>query len=303
MDRRTFISAAAGSIPATGLISGLFAAAGPETKPAVPDKRIRKAVKIGMVGEGETLLDKFKIVKDLGFDGIELDSPNKLDLTDVLTARDRTGLPIHGVVDSVHWSLPFSHPEAEVRRKAGEALATAIRDAKDYGAKSVLLVPAIVNKQMSYDDAYKRSQEEIRKHVPLAAELGVFIAIENVWNNFLLSPLECARYIDELESPFVRDYFDVGNVVRSGWPEQWIRILGRRIMKIDIKEYSREKADKQGPGSGFAVELLEGDCDWPAVMNALRQIGFSGWATAEVPGGKRDRLKIIAERMDRIFAS
>ena len=138
-------------------------------------------------------------------------------------------------------------------------------------ATTVLLVPAVVNKEVSYADAYTRSQAEIRKALPLADELGIKIALENVWNNFLLSPLEEARYIDELDSPMVGAYFDVGNVLRYGWPEHWITTLGKRILKIDIKEFSRKKQNEEGLGKGFDVELLEGDCDWPAVMAALRE--------------------------------
>jgi hexulose-6-phosphate isomerase len=117
-----------------------------------------------------------------------------------------------------------------------------------------------------------------------------------------LSPLEFARYVDEFDNPIVGAYFDVGNVVRFGWPEHWIRILGKRIGKLDIKEYSRELELTQGTRKGFNVELGDGDCDWPAVMAALEEIGFRGWASAEVPGGDEARLREISERMDRIFA-
>jgi hexulose-6-phosphate isomerase len=138
--------------------------------------------------------------------------------------------------------------------------------------------------------------------LPLAGELGIRIAFENVWNSFLLSPLEAARYVDELDSPLVGWYFDVGNVVNYGWPEQWVRILNKRIFKLDIKEFSRAKRDSEGLWKGFGVKLLEGDCDWPAVMAALDEIGYRGWATAEVAGGDEPRLRDIADRMDRIFA-
>lgn len=297
-DRRSLLKVAA-------LGAGVAGRAFAETasKPAAyQHPPIRKAVKIGMTPGNLPLAERFGLLKELGFDGVELDSPNAFTAQEVLAARDQSSLPIHGVVDSVHWNLPLSHPDPEVRRKGLEGLTTAIRDAKAYGATSVLLVPATVDKQMTYDAAYKRSQEEIRKAIPLAAELSVVIAIENVWNSFLLSPLEAARYVDELESPMVRFYFDVGNIVRIGWPEQWIRILGKRIIKVDVKEFSRKKMNEQGLGKGFDVELMEGDCDWPAVMKAFREIGFAGWFTAEVPGGDRERLKAIAARMDRIIA-
>ena len=167
----------------------------------------------------------------------------------------------------------------------------------------MLLVPAVVNKQVSYVDAYRRSQEEIRTVLPLAAELEVTIAIENVWNNFLLSPIEAARYLDELESPWVGWHFDVGNVVTYGWPEHWIRTLGRRIVKLDVKEFSRAKRDAEGLWKGFQVELLEGDCDWPAVMKALDDVGYEGWATLEVSGGDARRLSDLSARLERIIAS
>jgi hexulose-6-phosphate isomerase len=179
-----------------------------------------------------------------------------------------------------------------------------LRDAKRYGATSVLLVPGVVNSQISYADAYTRSQEEIRKAVPLAEELGVKIAIENVWNHFLLSPLEAARFVDEFKSPAVGWHFDVGNVIKDGWPEQWIRILGKRIQKLHIKEYSRKKMEAQGPGKGFDVAFLEGDNNWPAVMRALDDIGYNGWGIAEQGGGNTpEGMAELSNRMTKIFAS
>jgi L-ribulose-5-phosphate 3-epimerase len=279
-----------------------FAAPGPGQESRPMRRPIRKAVKLGMVAGEMSLLEKFRLLKKLGFDGVELDSPNNLDAEEVLAARDEAELPIHGVVDSVHWRHTLADPDPAVRAKGVEGLKTALRDCKRYGGSTVLLVPAVVNKTVSYDDAYKRSQVEIRKVLPLTAELDIRIALENVWNNFLLSPLEAARYVDEFDSPLVGWYFDVGNVVNYGWPEQWVRILNKRIFKLDIKEFSRAKRDSEGLWKGFHVKLLEGDCDWPAVMAALDEIGYRGWATAEVSGGDEQRLRDIADRMDRIFA-
>lgn len=297
--RRDFLStAAAGTLScgfAVPVLSSL--AAGEKSE----EKRFKKAVKIGMVGIDGSLLDKFKAVKELGYDGIELDSPG-LNRDEAKKARDEAELPIHGVVDSVHWSDTLSHPDPAVRERGVSALKIALADAKAIGATSVLLVPAVVNKEVSYADAYTRSQAEIKKALPVAEELGIRLLLENVWNNFLLSPLETARYLDELESPMAGSYFDVGNVVRYGWPEQWVRTLGKRIVKLDIKEYSRKLEADQGVWKGFNAELLEGDCDWPSVMKALGEIGYSGWGTAEVPGGGKERLADIAARMDKIFA-
>jgi hexulose-6-phosphate isomerase len=262
---------------------------------------IRKAVKFDMIDEDLSVHDKFELLQELGYDGVEMSSPNELDNSEVIAARDATGLPIHGVVDSVHWDKTLSDPDADVRAEGLAGLETALRDAKAYGASTVLLVPAVVNADVSYDDAYSRSQAEIRKILPLAEELGVQIAIENVWNHILFSPLEFARYIDEFESPWIGAYFDIGNVVNFGWPEQWIRILGDRILKLDVKEYSRELRDSSGPYAGFRVPLGEGSVDWPAVLESLDDIEYDGWATAEVQGGDRVRLQEIADGMNRVF--
>ena len=281
---------------------GVAAASGLTAARGARAPRLRKCLKYGMVQEGDSVLSKFQLAAAAGFEGIELDSPNDLALDEVLAAKAATGLEIPGVVDSVHWRQPLSSPDAAVRAAGRAALETALRDCRAYGGTTVLLVPARVTAEVAYDQAYHRSQDEIRAVLPLAAELGVKIAIENVWNDFLLSPLEAARYVDEFESPMVGWYMDIGNVVNYGWPEQWIRILGARILKLDIKEFSRQKRNDEGLWKGFAVALGEGDCNWPAVLAALEEVGYSGWASAEVPGGDRARLEEIAGRMDRIFA-
>jgi hexulose-6-phosphate isomerase len=299
-DRRQFLAATTSAAIAATTLSFASLKADDKNPPA---PRLKKAVKLNLVGGKLSLLEKFQLLKDLGYDGVEGASPNDLDLKQVLNARDQAELPIHGVVCSDHWRKPLSDPDPQVRAQCVESLKTAIRDAKAYGATSVLVVPAVVSKEVSYKDAYDRSQAEIKKVLPLAEELNIRILFENVWNNYLLSPVEMAQYIDELENPLVGAYFDVGNVIRYGWPEHWIQALGPRIAKLDIKEYSRELENTKGPRAGFGVEIGEGDCDWPAVMRALDAINYQGWATAEVKGGDRDRLKEIAERMDRAFQS
>lgn len=298
MSRRDFVRTTTTCVAASTLLSGSVLNAMNTSPPP-----IRKAVKYGMIQAPGSMLERFRLIKRLGFDGVELDSPNNFDRNEVLRARDDSGIPIHGVVNSVHWRRPLSHADPAVRAEGVNGLETAIRDAAAYGATSVLLVPAIVDQNTPYDAAYERSQAEIRKVLPLAEDHEISILIENVWNNFLLSPLEAARYIDEFDSDAMGWYFDVGNIVNYGWPEQWIRILGSRIGKLDIKEFSRSKRNDEGLWKGFSVPLLEGDCGWDRVMTALRDIGFKGWATAEVGGGDEQRLKDIAERMDRIFAS
>ena len=252
------------------------------------------------VGVKGSVLEKMKAIKAAGFEGVEMVS--HLDQEEVLRARDETGLAIPSVCGELHWKKPLSDPDPNVRAEGLEGLKQTLRDGKRYGASSVLLVPAVVSKTVSYPEAYERSQAEIRKAIPLAEELGVKIACENVWNQFLLSPLEAARYVDEFQSPAVGWHFDVGNVVNYGWPEQWIRVLGKRIQKLHIKEFSRKKRDNEGLWKGFNVKLLEGDNDWPAVMKAIDDIGYHGWAMTEQPGGDTpEGLRDLAERLQKLL--
>ncbi|MEL6654595.1 MAG: sugar phosphate isomerase/epimerase family protein, partial [Bacteroidota bacterium] len=159
-----------------------------------------KSLKFGMIQEDLSIMDKFKLVQDLGFDGVELDGPHDLDHKAILKARDKTGLQIPGLVNSLHWKKPLSHPDPAVRAECVESMRTAIRLTKEYGGTTVLLVPAVVNGKTTYKEAYERSQNEIKKLIPYAEEQGIKIAFENVWNNFLLSPLEAAQFVDSFES-------------------------------------------------------------------------------------------------------
>jgi hexulose-6-phosphate isomerase len=216
-----------------------------------------------------------------------------------------SGLQMEGVCDSKHWSLHLSDPSESIRKQGLEFLMESMRQCKALGGGAVLLVPGVVNETVSYDECYKRSQAEIRKAIPLATELGVKIAIENVWNNFALSPLEAARYVDEFESPMVGWYFDIGNVIHYGWPEQWVRILGKRIVRIHVKEFDRKQADAAGRYAGFKTQLLEGSNNWPAIMKALDDVGYTkegNWATIEMAGGDAARMKALSGQLDAILA-
>ncbi len=273
----------------------------PEKKAIVAPPMIRKSLKIGMVTEKLSLLDKFKLIKEVGFDGVELDAPNALPLKEVLEARDQTGLLLPGTVNSLHWKSPLTDPDPQKREDCIESMKKALNDTKAYGGTTVLLVPGVVNEGTTYKDAYDRAKKGIQKILPTAEKTGVKIALENVWNSFLISPVEAARFVDEINHPLLGWYFDVGNVLRYGWPVHWIEALGKRIMKLDIKEYSLKKMNEEGLWKGFNVELLEGDCNWPEVNKALAKIGYSGWASAEVKGGGRERLLTISQKMDEIF--
>jgi hexulose-6-phosphate isomerase len=277
-----------------------------EPAAAKPKRTLRKAIMLGMIGEGKTWEDKLKVAKDAGFEGIEGDSPAP-QIDDLIASAAKVGIAIHGMVNSAHWSLPLNAPGDEPAKKAGEALETCLRDAKKAGANSILLVPGVVSERLPYDECWKVSIERIKKAIPLAKELGITIAIENVWNQFITSPLEAVRYLDEIGDPIVAWHFDIGNVINFGWPEQWIKILGPRIAKLHIKDFSRKKRNDEGLWKGFAVELGEGDAGWDRVMKALDDCGYSTdplgrWATAEVGGGDSKRLIKVSEQMDRLFA-
>jgi len=295
IDRRKFLLASGAGLASARLLAASVA------MPRVPPRKYLRAVKLNMVQGELSLLEKFQLLERLRYDGVELDSPNAFSDEEVLAARRATKLRIHGVIDSVHWRKTLSDPDAKVRAEGIAGLTRALHDAKTYGASTVLLVPAVVSKRVSYKSAYERSQAAIREVLPLAAELEIKIAIENVWNKFLLSPLEMARYIDEFDSPWIGSYLDVGNLVTYGWPEHWIEVLGERILKVDVKGFSRKKQNETGPYSGFKVEILAGDCDWKAVMKALQAVGYEGWFTAEVPGGDEKRLRDIGKRLQGIF--
>jgi hexulose-6-phosphate isomerase len=171
------------------------------------------------------------------------------------------------------------------------------------GCPSVLLVPGTVEKDVPYEQCWERSIEGIKQCIPTAEKAKCAIAVENVWNRFINEPVAAKRYLEEINHPMVGWHFDIGNCVTFGWPEHWVRTLGKKhIRNLHIKEYSRKKRDKEGPGAGFGVELLEGDNDWPSVMKALDEIGYEGWGILEVRGGDAARLKDLAERTDKIFA-
>lgn len=298
MTRKSFIQAGAATL-ASAMLTPLASSA--DDAPA--KKRVlKKAVNLGMVkADSASVADRFKMIRDAGFDGVELNRPDAIPLDELIKASASAGLPVAGTIDTVHWGKPLSSPDAKVREQGFNGLKLALQESGELGCDRLLLVPAVVNKDISYADAYTRSQDLIKQAVPFAEKAKCRIAIENVWNQFLLSPLEAARFVDEIGSPWVGWHFDIGNVVTYGWPEQWIRILGPRVLNLHIKEYSRKKRDAEGLWKGFNAELGEGDVDWPAVMRALDDIGYHGWGILEVPGGDAARLKFLAERTDQLF--
>ena len=286
IDRRTFLNAAGAAVAGASLASRATAAAAAALSPW------KKAFMLGGVTSGP-ILPHFELLKEAGFEGVELISPNNLDRDEVLRARDKTGLLIHGVSGSVHWKDTLSDPDPKVVERGLAAIRKEMEDCKAYGGTTVLVVPAVVTPKVSYREAWTRSQAAIKTLIPDAEKHGVKIAIEEVWNKFLLSPVEFARYVDEFQGPAVGAYFDVGNVVEYGFPQEWIRELGKRILKVHIKEY--KKANR------FNYPLGEGEINWPEVRQALLDVGYQGWITAEVGKGDLAAMKEVVRRMDNLL--
>lgn len=289
-DRRRFLQTTGALLAAgTAMFKGVSSMAA-EKKP-----RLKKAVKFGMIGEGKTIEDKFSLIKELGFEGVEFDSPSNINREEAVSARDKTGIQIHGVVDSIHWNIRLSDPDATIRAKGLEGLLTAIRDCKYYGGTTVLLVPGAVRdeKNENFDQVWERSTEQVKKAIPVADENGVKIAIEVVWNNFITRPDQLVKYVDQFQTPTVGAYFDTSNMIKYGVPSaDWIRALGKRMLKFDLKGYSKSKQ---------WVAIGEGDENWPDILKALDEVGYEGWATAEVGGGGRDVLADVAKRMNQVL--
>ena len=261
----------------------------------------KKSIMWETVGVEGSVLDKCKAIKEAGFQGIE---PNShMNRKEVIDATKATGLAITDVCCSTHGSKPLSHPDAAVRKEGIDGVIVALEDASAYGTDAILLVPGSVNETVTYKECWNRSVEGIKKLLPVAKKLKVKICVENVWNNFLLSPMEARNYVDQFKSPYVKFYFDCGNILMYGWPEQWIKILGNRIGRVHIKEFSKKIADQQGRWAGFRVPLTEGDINWAKVMEALRQNYQHVWLTTEQPRSNTlEELKDLSQRFDKILS-
>lgn len=283
----------------------LAAASAATLAPAQAAQKLRKGYMMATFPDRKLpLAEQFRLLKETGFDGAE--PAIAADADEVLKARDATGLQIASM-SCGGASRMFASALAPARAKAVEELKQGLRNAKRYGVGSILVVPGGVDEKTTYRQNWDRCTECIKACVPVAEETGVKMAIENVWNNFLQSPMECVQFIDQFGSDKVAMHFDIGNMMSLGWPEQWIEIIGKRIACIHIKEFSRSKMMDEGKRKGFDVEYLEGDNDWAAIMNSLRGINYGGWAIVEPayrPKGidTRVRLTEISKRLDKILA-
>ena len=284
----------AGSLSAEPITTSLASAAEDGLK-----GRLWKTLKFGMVKVPGSISEKFKAVKAAGFDGIEMNAPG-MNVEETNKAIAESGLPVDGTVNSSHWNVRHTDPDAGVRAKALESLTSAIRNTRAVGEHSVLLVVGH-GKDGKEEELWERSIDNISLAVPVAAQMGVQIVIENVWNQFLYdhagdhrqNAAKYVKYVDELNSPWVGMQFDIGNHWKYGSMGDWIRQLGKRVFKLDIKGYNRAE-DKW-------ARISEGDIDYADVRKALKEINFFGWCAAEVGGGDAAELKRISDEMDMVF--
>jgi L-ribulose-5-phosphate 3-epimerase len=294
--RREFLKSSLTTVCLAGLSGGTLA----ELLTAMPARAanpsLKKGLVLSMVPSKLSQADRFKIVRDAGFEVVQAPTTSdERDAEEIKKAADAVNIRIDSVMNMDHWQYPLSSSDPAVVEKSLAGMRTSLHNAKLWGSDVVLLVPAVVNPQTSYRDAWTRSQKEIRKLLPLAEELKVVIGIEEVWNKFLLSPLEMTTYVNEFQSPWVKTWFDVGNVLLYGYPQDWIRTLGKSIVKVHVKDFKRKQ-------DGYAwVNLGDGDVDWSAVRDAFAGIGYSGSVIAELAGGDEAYLRDVSARMDRLL--
>src|SRR5437867_1154545 len=294
MNRRSFLKITIGGAAAAALAPAASAS----------KRNLRKAIMYSTIGVKGSVLEKFKVMKAAGFEGVE--PMGAMNRDEVLAAFKETGLQAASVCDHIHWTKPLSAPDEATRQLGLDGLLQSLRDARAYGAGSVLLVPGIARDGVSYEQCWERSIVEIKKAIPVAQDLGVKISIENVGNNFITSPEQAMAYLDAIDSPWVGWHFDIGNVGRNYGPaERWIQVLGKRINRIHVKDFSAKPA-AAGVRAGARPKLLDGDTNWPAVMAALDRAGYQGWAISEQPVNQAadvETARDLAQRMDRVFAS
>ena len=295
INRRSFLKVTVGA--------AAMAALGPHGYCAAPKRNLRKAIMYSTIGVKGSVLEQFRAMKEAGFEGVEAMGGMKRE--EVIAAYKETGLEAASVCCHTHWDKPLSAADKSTRKIGLDGLVTSLHDAKAYGAGSVLLVPGVARNGVTYQECFDRSIAEIRKAIPVAKETGLKISIENVGNNFIVKPEQAVEYLDAINSEWVGFHFDIGNVGRTGVAaERWISVIGNRINRIHVKDYSAKPNAAEATGVR-RPKLLEGDTNWPAVMKALDDAGYGGWAISEQPANQAANVETardLARRMDRIFA-
>lgn len=270
----------------------------------------------GMDGSKD-LSEAMQEAKEAGFEAIELAvgdaghlslKTTKAQCRRIRRQAEEADIEIAGVASGLYWSYNLASPAAPDRTRAVSTLKKLIRITSWLGADALLVIPAAVDvffdpasPTVPYDVAMDRARAGLKKALPTAEKEGVALAVENVWNKLMYSPLEMRDFIDAFGSDCVGCYFDTGNVMAYGYPEQWIRILGRRIKRVHLKDFKRAV----GTAEGFC-DLLEGDVDWPEVMKALENVGYQSYLTAEMiplyPHHPQVRIRNTSNAMDAIMA-
>ena len=276
---------------------------------------MKKGINVWSFPQG-SVKDVLTLAKKAGFEGVELalDGSGELNLNstekeilDVKKQADELGMALYSLSCGLCWEYRLSDDNPAMREKAKDMIKKQLDTAKILGADTVLVLPGVVNvefsypeKKVAYDVVYERALEGLNELKPYAESLQVNIGLENVWNKFLLSPMEMRDFIDKLDSPYVGSYLDIGNTLYCGYPEDWVRILGNRIKKIHFKDYRMQA----GGLHGF-VDLLAGDVDYPEVVKALKEVGYDDWVSAEmIPAYKHYSETIIyntSNAMDKIL--
>jgi len=256
--------------------------------------------------------EKFARTRDAGFSGVELrlgeevamDTPSA-ELERIGAAARAAGIEIASLWVSAPLSPnPLNSPDAKLRARGVEVLRRAVDIARQVGCGALLIVPGRLGSgaklQVGYEDTWQRVSDELRKVVPYAEQHRVLLTPENVWNKFLVSPLEMRAFVDQFHNPWLQTHFDIGNVMQFGYPQDWILTVGTRIRRIHAKDYKLSSRAEQGR----FVDLFEGDVDWKEVMAALVKIGYRGFISPEIGIDPRDPDKIVkvSSALDRILA-
>ncbi len=255
---------------------------------------MKKGISAWAFPAGTPLEECFVKAKKMGFDGVELALEAEGELTPETTkeeamkikaAADKAGIELYSICTGLYWGKSYVSPSEEDRKTAKYYTERQLELASWLGCDTILVVPGTVTEEVEYDDAYELALKTLKELAPFAEKCGVSIGVENVWNKFLLSPMEMAEFIDKVGSDCVGAYFDVGNVLINGFPQQWIKILGKRIRKVHFKDFKVSTKD--------FVDMLEGDVNYPAVMEAFAKAGYDGWVTGEMFPTSKDYPDII----------
>lgn len=260
--------------------------------------RNKKGVRTGMLPGNIPYVDRFKLARQCGFDQLEPPATfNESDVAQIKQAAAEAQIEIGSVSNGMNWKYPLTDGDPAVAQKGIEAQTAALHNAHTYGAEAILMIPGVVTPRVTYRDAWTRSRKQIEQLLPLAESLKIYIALEEVGDQakFLLTPLEFAGYIDDFRTPWIKAYFDVGNVMPLGYPQDWIHTLGERIVKVHLKDFD--------PKTRRFVNLGDGAVDWAAVRQAFADIGYAGTYTVELNGGDEAYLRDVCRRIERLVMS